>query len=101
MTTEQIIWSVVGTLVVAVFSLAGVIYTARIGRRATEQSSQVEFSRLLLERVKTLEAGQTDLWAAREQDALVKRAAGDHIDVLEQHIWSKKPPPPPPRPAGI
>lgn len=26
---------------------------------------------------------------------------GDHIDVLENHIWTGKPPPPPPRPRYI
>jgi hypothetical protein len=38
------------------------------------------------------------LWVAREADALIKRAQGDHIDLLEAHIWKGEPPPPPPRP---
>lgn len=43
----------------------------------------------------------TDLEALREKDALTKRAQGDHIDVLEAHIWAGKPPPPPARPVGV
>jgi len=55
----------------------------------------------LLKRVADLEAGQLAIWAARENDAITKRAQGDHIDVLEDHIWKGKGPPPPPRPVGV
>jgi hypothetical protein len=85
----------------SVLVLAGVIYTARKARQSTEQSSQVGFIQQLLSRVSSLESQVTDLWKAREEDARVKRAQGDHIDVLEDHIWQRLPPPPPPRPPGV
>lgn len=55
----------------------------------------------LFKRMSDLELAHAQLWQAREADALIKRAAGDHIDVLEAHIWARKEPPPPCRPAGI
>lgn len=55
----------------------------------------------LWKRITDLEQAHVQLWQLREQDALVKRAAGDHIDVLEDHIRAGKPPPPPPRPPGV
>jgi hypothetical protein len=54
----------------------------------------------LYKRLSDLEANQRDLWQLREGDAITKRALGDHIDVLEDHIWKRKPPPPPSRPPG-
>lgn len=81
--------------------LAGVVYTARKGKQSTEQSTQVGFIDKLLTRVESLEKQVLSLWEAREKDASVKRAQGDHIDVLEQHIWQQLPPPPPSRPAGL
>lgn len=55
----------------------------------------------LWKRVTDLEAARDALFKLREDDALVKRAQGDHIDVLEAHIWARKDPPPPPRPVGV
>jgi hypothetical protein len=55
----------------------------------------------LFKRMSDLEVAHAQLWAAREADALIKRAAGDHIDVLEHHIWEGLPPPPPCRPVGV
>lgn len=52
-------------------------------------------------RVADLEASYSSLWSAREADAITKRKQGDHIDVLEAHIWRGDPPPPPPRPPGV
>lgn len=43
----------------------------------------------------------SELWAERRRDAVTIRLLGDHIDVLEAHIWGKKEPPPPPRPDGL
>ena len=97
MTWEQMLLG----LLVALLTLAGVIYTALSGRRSSQGKDQVEFIGKLIERVKTLEDGQRELWRLREEDAKVKRAQGDHIDLLEDHIWKQKPPPPPPRPAGV
>ncbi|MGC3954643.1 MAG: hypothetical protein QM804_10375 [Propionicimonas sp.] len=52
-------------------------------------------------RITQLEDRVGELEGKRADDALVKRALGDHIDVLENHIWKQLPPPPPARPAGI
>ena len=52
-------------------------------------------------RISTLEKEITELWDARRADAVVIRRLGDHIDVLEDHIWKRLPPPPPQRPDGI
>lgn len=49
-------------------------------------------------RIADLETKYSGLWDAREADAKTKRAQGDHIDVLEDHIWQRLPPPPPARP---
>ncbi|MGC4151489.1 MAG: hypothetical protein QM628_00225 [Propionicimonas sp.] len=89
------------SIVIALIGLTGVVYTARTGKRSTDQGSQVELIGTLMERIKTLEAGQQELWRLREEDAKTKRAQGDHIDTLEHHIWQQKPPPPPPRPPGV
>ena len=48
----------------------------------------------LIGRVEALEA-------QRRMDATVIRGQGDHIDLLEAHIYARRPPPPPPRPAGL
>lgn len=85
----------------AVIVLAGVIYTARKGHQSTEQSSQVGFIEQLRLRVSDLETQVQGLWDSRKTDALVIRHQGDHIDVLEDHIWKRKPPPPPARPPGV
>jgi len=52
-------------------------------------------------RLTDLENNYATAWDAREADAITKRKQGDHIDVLEAHIWDRKPPPPPPRPVGV
>ena len=52
-------------------------------------------------RITRLEARIERLEALREADAITKRQLGDHVDLLEHHIWDRKPPPPPPRPEGI
>lgn len=53
------------------------------------------------QRIDALEGRVEDLEGKRQADALTKRAMGDHIDILEHHIWQQKPPPPPPRPPGV
>lgn len=57
--------------------------------------------RLAYERIAVLEGRVDDLEGKRQADALTKRKLGDHIDLLEAHIWDDKGPPPPPRPDGI
>ena len=52
-------------------------------------------------RIAALESRVDILEQKREQDAIIKRLMGDHIDVLENHIWERKGPPPPARPEGI
>jgi len=89
-------------------TLAAVLITAAVsmggswivGRQSARNSYQ--------QRIKDLEDRDAKwdercgaLWQAREADALIKRAQGDHIDLLEHHIWNGKPPPPPPRPSMV
>lgn len=54
----------------------------------------------LLERVKAMEDWKVGAEERAEGRVRVIRAQGDHIDVLEDHIWRRLPPPPPPRPEG-
>lgn len=95
-------------LITAVVSLGGSWLVARTSGRTSARQVEQQERASDRDRIKTLEDRDAEwerrvnvLWAAREADALIKRAQGDHIDVLEAHIWDKKPPPPPPRPAGI
>lgn len=53
-------------------------------RRGTEQLARID-----------------ELEARLEEKSRLIRAQGDHIDVLEHHIWRGYGPPPPPRPAGL
>ena len=55
----------------------------------------------LFDRIHKLEDKQLSYWEKIEADAIIKREQGDHIDVLEHHIWQGNPPPPPARPPGI
>lgn len=57
------------------------VHSARQGEQIARQGEQIE-----------------RLWQARRDDARVIRAQGDHIDVLEDHIWRRVGPPPPARP---
>lgn len=52
-------------------------------------------------RIRDLEGQVERLWTSRRADALTLRRQGDHIDLLEDHIWQSKPPPPPTRPDGV
>ncbi|WP_062516496.1 hypothetical protein [Demequina gelatinilytica] len=49
-------------------------------------------------RIDALEKQVENLWEGRREDDRRIRARDDHIDVLEAHIWERKPPPPPARP---
>lgn len=55
----------------------------------------------LMSRIQQLEERTDNLEKQRRRDALLIRAQGDHIDLLENHIWTKQPPPPPPRPSEV
>lgn len=93
------------SIVVAAVSTVGMIIAAAIAATASRRSQAavlaLEVRKTDHARIATLEARVDSLETKREADALLKRAAGDHIDVLEQHIWDRKPPPPPPRPPGV
>ena len=95
-------------LITAAVSLGGSWLVARTSGRngglaASQQDREADRQRIkdLEDRDAMWEARCNILWAAREADALVKRAQGDHIDVLEDHIWKRRPPPPPHRPSIV
>jgi Flp pilus assembly protein TadB len=95
---------VVTAIVTLVTALTGSWAVAKSSTRNT-QLAERESDRA---RIKALEDRDAEwsrrcdvLWAAREADARIKREQGDHIDVLEHHIWQQIPPPPPPRPTGV
>jgi len=95
-------------LITAVVSLSGSWLVARSsgrnsGAEAAQRERESDRRRIkdLEDRDAAWEKRCDTLWTAREGDALVKRAMGDHIDVLEAHIWRQDPPPPPPRPVGV
>lgn len=69
--------------------------------RKVELDAGDRFTGRLLERVASLEGRVDGLEEKRRRDAGVIRAQGDHIDVLEAHIWKRLPPPPPARPDGL
>ncbi|WP_291378855.1 hypothetical protein [Demequina sp.] len=86
-------------------TLAAVLITASVSIGGSWLVARQSAANRYQQRIKDLEDRDAKwedrcnvLWAAREADALIKRAQGDHIDVLEDHIWHHKPPPPPPRP---
>lgn len=88
--------------------LVGAILTHRRETKRDKASVMVQHAEHLQKHlehqdaeVARLSAEQHRLWDARRADALTIRAQGDHIDVLEAHIWAGKPPPPPPRPPGV
>lgn len=104
--SETVAWiSFLSGLFSAVALVTSTIYTARKGRQSTEQTTQqttqVGFIAQLITRVGSLESQVRELWDLREKDATIKRRQGDHIDLLENHIWQQLPPPPPPRPADV
>lgn len=92
-------------LITAVVSMSGSWLVARTTGRSGGLEAAQRDRESDRQRIKDLEDRDAEwerrcnvLWAAREADARVKRAQGDFIDVLEDHIWKKLPPPPPPRP---
>jgi len=100
--------TIAGVIIMALVTLVGSWLVARTSARTSAR--QVEQSERDSDRKRIKELEDRDavwegrcnvLWAAREQDARIKRAQGDHIDVLEHHIWDRKPPPPPTRPSIV
>ena len=99
---------IASALITAVLALAGVIYTQRTAKHSTDQSGVITLRGQDLSRIETLEQQVKQLWEARQADAkrharelaakdAELRQRDDHIDVLENHIWTRKPPPPPAR----
>lgn len=95
-------------LITAAVSIGGSWLVAmQAARTSAEQSRQAEVDDELARlaaawsRIEQLERRVTELEDKRAADALVKRAMGDHIDVLEAHIIRGDGPPPPPRPPGV
>ncbi|MCB2411780.1 hypothetical protein LGT39_02815 [Demequina sp. TTPB684] len=92
-------------LITAIVSISGSWLVARTSARTSARQVEQQEREADRQRIKDLEDRDAMweqrcnvLWAAREADALIKRAQGDFIDILEDHIWKEKPPPPPPRP---
>ena len=74
--------------------LASVLITAAVAIGGSWLVARTGRMRYLEDRIDRLET-------AREASAIAKRRLGDHVDLLEHHIWAAKPPPPPDRPEGI
>ncbi|WP_159622663.1 hypothetical protein [Ruania rhizosphaerae] len=101
----------IATIVAAAIGVVGVIVGAALVHsretkrdRASAIMQHVEILQTRLRDSETRQAsmqGEIDrLWTARRADAVLIRAQGDHIDVLEAHIWARREPPPPARPQG-
>ncbi len=98
-------WQIAVAVIVAVLTLIGAIASALAARFATERKTMIDRLTHLEKRQDDLVSQRAQDWIAfqkkHQEDAIIKRAMGDHIDALEHHIWQGKPPPPPPRPPGI
>lgn len=81
--------------------LVGAVLTHRRESKRDRANAIVAYAAQIQQRLEFTEQQQHQLWEARRADALVIRSQGDHIDVLEHHIWQGLGPPPPPRPAGV
>jgi homoserine dehydrogenase len=97
--TVTLVIGVVGSGGVGV--LVGAILTHRRESKRDKADATVRYAEALQTRLRDVETQVDGLWAARRDDAKRIRAMGDHIDVLEAHIWRGDPPPPPARPDGI
>ncbi|KMM44851.1 hypothetical protein CWIS_13535 [Cellulomonas sp. A375-1] len=88
-------------LITAAVSIGGSWLVARTTGRSAAAAVEVAARASDRARMQELERQVTELWALRRQDAVTIRRLGDFIDVLEAHIWQRKPPPPPARPTDI
>ena len=89
--------TIAAVLITAAVSMGGSWLVARSSARTVDQQMRDSDRR----RIVALEARVDVLETARRADAVVISRLGDHIDVLEDHIWKRLPPPPPQRPDGI
>lgn len=86
-----------GALVV-LGSAASAVIVAVIGRRQAAEATLPDHFMRELERLAAEDARKRERLDAVEAYLIV---LGDHIDVLEAHIWQQLPPPPPARPRFI
>lgn|GEM_PF-5390720 len=88
-------------LITASISVSGSWLIARTTGRSAATAVEVSARDSDRKRLHDLEQQVTELWDLRRRDAVTIRRLGDFIDVLEAHIWQRKPPPPPARPADL
>jgi len=88
-------------LITAAVAVGGSWLVARTTGRSAAQAVEVQSREVDRKRITDLEGQVERLWQLRQTDAVTIRRLGDFVDVLEAHIWQRKPPPPPSRPDGI
>lgn len=77
------------------------VRTADIAEDTARTSAQDRLIERLENRLVRVEDRLTAAEDGNIAKALIIRAQGDHIDLLEDWIWKQKVPPPPQRPAGL
>lgn len=90
-----------GPIVTAILTYRAAIRTGAAQAKVAVEQTELDARRVDHARIAALEQRVDILEDKRVADALIKRLQGDHIDVLEAHIWRGDPPPPPPRPEGV
>lgn len=93
--------AITAVLITAVVSIGGSWLVAHTSGRTSGTAAAEAVIEDQRAEIESLRARVAHLEAKAETDARIKRAMGDHIDILEAHIWARKDPPPPPRPDGI
>lgn len=104
--------TVIGSLVVALVGGVATVLKVRADRSTgvrtadiAEDTARTSAQDRLIERLENRLVRVEDRLTAAEDGniakALIIRAQGDHIDLLEDWIWKQKIPPPPQRPAGL
>lgn len=82
-------------IAVGIVSLISAVWVARIGQRQAAETSLPAHFNQELERLTNADTRKQERLDAVERYLV---DLGDHIDLLEAHIWQGLPPPPPPRP---